>query len=173
MEASGMSVVIVETVGIGQADTEVMRVAHAVMVVTIPGLGDEVQTSKAGLMEIGDIYAVNKSDLPGADAMVINLLGVVRDMKGRSPPVLKVSALKGEGVTTLFQALQAIRKKTLSPQGREVRLRTVRGVIIELAKKRVLDEFDEEVETSALRLAKRVEAGKLSVGEAARLLSER
>ena len=69
--------------------------------------------------------------------------------------------------------MQAIRKKTLSPQGREVRLRTVRGVIIELAKKRVLDEFDEEVETSALRLAKRVEAGKLSVGEAARLLSER
>jgi LAO/AO transport system kinase len=172
LEAAGMGVVIVETVGIGQADIEIMRVAHAVMVVTIPGLGDEVQVSKAGLMEIGDIYAVNKSDLPGADAMVINLLGMVSDMRGRSPPVLKVSALKGDGVTALFEAVEVIRKKTLSPQGREVRLKRVKGMITELAKRRLLDGFDERAEKNASRLAKEVEDRKISAGEAARLLSE-
>jgi LAO/AO transport system kinase len=172
LDAAGMGVVIVETVGIGQADVEIMRVAHAVMVVTIPGLGDEVQVSKAGLMEIGDIYAVNKADLPGADSMVISLLGMVRDIKGRSPPVLKVSALRGDGVTTLFEAVEVARKKTLSPQGKQVRLKSVRGMIIELAKRRLLDEFDRSAERSALRLAKRVEDRKLSIGEAARLLSE-
>jgi len=172
LDAGGMGVVIVETVGIGQADVEIMKIAHAVMVVTIPGLGDEVQVSKAGLMEIGDIYVVNKADLPGADSMVINLLGMVRDIKGRSPTVLKVSALRGDGVTTLFEAIEVIRKKALSPQGKQVRLKRVRETIIELAKRRLLDEFDESVERSALRLAKRVEDGKLSLGEAARMLCE-
>ncbi len=172
LDAGGMGVVIVETVGIGQADVEIMRIAHAVMVVTIPGLGDEVQVSKAGLMEIGDIYAVNKADLPGADSMVINLLGMVRDIKGRSPTVLKVSALRGDGVTTLFEALEVVRKKALSPQGKQVRLKSMRETIIELAKRRLLDEFDESVERSALRLAKRVEDRKLSLGEAARMLCE-
>ncbi len=172
LDAGGMGVVIVETVGIGQADVEIMRIAHAVMVVTIPGLGDEVQVSKAGLMEIGDIYAVNKADLPGADSMVINLLGMVRDIKGRSPTVLKVSALRGDGVTTLFEALEVVRKKALSPQGKQVRLKSMRETIIELAKRRLLDEFDESVERSALRLAKRVEDRNLSLGEAARMLCE-
>jgi LAO/AO transport system kinase len=172
LDAAGMMVVIVETVGIGQADIEIMRIAHAVMVVTNPGLGDEVQVSKAGLMEIGDIYAVNKGDQPGADSMVINLLGMVRDMKGRSPPVLKVSALNGDGVTALFQAVELVRSKAMSPQGRQVRLKSVRGMIVERARRRLLDEFDENVEKSALRLAKRVEDRRLSIGEAARLLSE-
>jgi LAO/AO transport system kinase len=172
LDAAGMEVVIVETVGIGQADIEVMRVVHAVMVVTIPGLGDEVQVSKAGLMEIGDIYAVNKADLPGADSMVINLLGMVRDMKGRSPAVLKVSALKGDGVPVLFDAVEALRKVAMSPRGRQIRLKSTRGMIIELAKRRLLDRFDAKVESSAERLAERVEDRKLSFGEAAKLLSE-
>jgi len=172
LDAAGMRVVIVETVGIGQADIEIMRIAHAVMVVTNPGLGDEVQVSKAGLMEIGDIYAVNKGDQAGADSMVINLLGMVRDMKGRSPPVLKVSALNGDGVTALFEAVELVRRKAMSPQGRQVRLKSVRGMIVERARRRLLDEFDENVEKSALRLAKRVEDRRLSIGEAARLLSE-
>ncbi len=171
LDAAGFGVIIIETVGIGQADIEIMKIAHTVMVVTIPGLGDEVQVSKAGLMEIGDIYTVNKGDLPGADAMMINLLGMVRDIKGRSPPVLKVSALKGEGVGTLFEAVEKERKKALSPQGKQVRLRSARGMVVELAKRRVLDGLEERVQKEATRLASEVVEGRLTFGEAADMLS--
>ena len=98
LDAAGMKLVIIETVGIGQSDIEIMKIAHAVMVVTMPGLGTTSRSRRLGSWRWRDIYVVNKSDLPGADAMVISLLSVVRDMKGKSPPVLKVSALKGEGV---------------------------------------------------------------------------
>ncbi len=172
LDAAGMDVVIIETVGIGQSDIEVMRVAHAVVVVTMPGLGDDVQVSKAGLMEIGDVYTVNKSDLPGADAMVINLLSVVRGMKGRSPPVLKVSALKGEGVGRLFDATEALRKKFLSPEGKEMRLRSVSGMIMELAKKRLLSEFEGKAITESAELASKVVDRKLTYEEAAGILAE-
>jgi len=171
LDASGTDTVIIETVGIGQADVEVMKIAHAVMVVTMPGLGDDIQVSKAGLMEIGDVYAVNKSDLAGADSMVINLLGMVRDMKGRSPPVLKVSALRGEGVGPLFAAVEGIRRKVLSPEGRGVRLRSTQGMIVELARRRVLDTFEERVRMS-LELARRVERREISMEEAAAELAE-
>src|SRR5208337_2049435 len=96
LDAAGFDLVLLETVGIGQSDIEVVGVAHAVIVVLMPGLGDDIQVSKAGLMEIGDIYAVNKGDLEGADSMVVSILSMVRDLKSRSPAVLKVSALKGE-----------------------------------------------------------------------------
>jgi LAO/AO transport system kinase len=171
LDAAGTEVVIIETVGIGQSDIEVMKIVHAVMVVTMPGLGDDIQVSKAGLMEIGDIYAVNKSDLPGADSMVINLLGMVRDMKGRSPPVLKVSALRGEGVAALFTAVERIRSKVLSPEGRDVRLKSTQGMIAELAKRRVLDRFEGRAESSR-ELAKKVENREISMEEAARELAE-
>ena len=114
LDAAGMDVVMVETVGIGQSDTDVVRVAHAVMVVLMPGLGDDVQASKAGLMEIGDVYVVNKADLPGADDMVVDLLVMARDFKGRNPSVLKVSAAKREGIETVVGALERIRARFLS-----------------------------------------------------------
>lgn len=172
LTAAGMDVVIVETVGIGQSDVEVMKIAHSVMVVTMPGLGDDVQASKAGLMEIGDVYVVNKADLPGADPMVVNLLGMVRDIKGRSPAVLKVSALSGKGADVLFQVLEGLRKKVLSPDGARARLRTTRGMLVELARRRLLDDFDERVEKKASEYAGRVEKNKLSLARAAKLLAE-
>jgi GTPase len=170
LDASGVEVVIIETVGIGQSDIEIMKIAHAVVVVTMPGLGDDVQVSKAGLMEIGDVYAVNKSDLPGADAMVINLLSVVRDMKGRSPPVLKVSALKGEGVSLLFEDIERLRGRFLSPEGREMRLRSVRGMIVELAKKRLLSDFEGRAVARAAELAVRVADRDMTYERAAETL---
>jgi LAO/AO transport system kinase len=172
LDAAGMEVVIIETVGIGQSDIEIMKIAHAVMVVTMPGLGDDVQVSKAGLMEIGDIYAVNKSDLPGADVMVINLLSMVRDMKGRSPPVLKVSALKGEGMDILFNAVETMRGRFLSPAGEEMRLRSVRGMIVELAKKKLLSEFEGTVFAMSVEVARKVADHKMSFEEAAELLRD-
>lgn len=172
LDAAGTQVVIIETVGIGQSDIEVMKIAHAVVVVTMPGLGDDVQVSKAGLMEIGDIYAVNKSDLPGAGAMVINLLSVVRDMKGRSPPVLSVSALRGGGVEPLFDAIEVLRRKFLSPEGKEMRLRSVRGMIVELAKKRLFREFEGRAFAKSTELATKVVDHSMTFEQAAGLLAQ-
>jgi LAO/AO transport system kinase len=172
LDAAGMEVIVIETVGIGQSDVEIMKIAHAVMVVTMPGLGDDIQASKGGLMEIGDVYVVNKSDLAGADAMVINLLGIVRDMKRRSPPVLKVSALKGEGMDRLFVAVEALRSRFLSPEGKEMRLKSAKGMMLELAKRRLIDDFEERTRGRASELSEKVTAHELTLEEAARRLAD-
>jgi LAO/AO transport system kinase len=173
LDAAGMDVVIVETVGIGQSDTDVVRVAHAVMVVLMPGLGDDVQTSKAGLMEIGDLYVVNKADLPGADDMVVDLLAMARDFKGRNPSVLKVSTTKREGIEAVVGVLERIRSGFLasdSEKGVEIRLRSIRGMITELAKRRVIVELEIRTDSKAEALAEEVMRRKLTVDEAADML---
>jgi LAO/AO transport system kinase len=173
LDAAGMDVVIVETVGIGQSDTDVVRVAHAVMVVLMPGLGDDVQTSKAGLMEIGDLYVVNKADLPGADDMVVDLLAMARDFKGRNPSVLKVSTTKREGIEAVVGVLERIRSGFLasdSEKGMEIRLRSIRGMITELAKRKVILELEIRTDSKAEALAEEVMRRKLTVDEAADML---
>lgn len=172
LDAARTEVILVETVGIGQSDIEIMNVAHAVMVVTMPGLGDDIQVSKGGLMEIGDIYVVNKSDLTGADAMVINLFGIVRGMKGRSPAVLKVSALNSQGIDVLFAAVEKVRTKFLSPEGQEMRLRSIKGIMMDLAKRRMVDAFEKRVNKHIPLLVDKVAEHRLSVEEAARKLAE-
>jgi len=166
LDAAGFDLILLETVGIGQSDIEVVGVAHAVIVVLTPGLGDDIQVSKAGLMEVGDIYVVNKGDMEGADSMVVSILSMVRDLKTRSPPVLKVSALKGEGFEPLVQSIDSIRERfTGGDSG--LRLKSIRGMILELAKGDVLEQFTRAAEAKADRLAKDVLAGKLSINQAA------
>jgi len=77
LEAAGYDVVIVETVGVGQSEVDVVRVADTVILVAVPGLGDDIQVIKAGIMEIGDIFAVNKADRPGADRVVREIRGML------------------------------------------------------------------------------------------------
>ncbi len=170
LDAAGMDLIMVETVGIGQSDTDVVRVAHAVMVVLMPGLGDDVQASKAGLMEIGDVYVVNKADLPGADEMVVDLLAMARDFKGRAPSVLKVSAAKREGIDAVVGALERVRSRFLasdSERGEEIRLRSARGMITELARRRVMLDLERKTESKVERLAEDVVRRRLTVEEAA------
>ncbi|MDG6981496.1 MAG: methylmalonyl Co-A mutase-associated GTPase MeaB [Nitrososphaerota archaeon] len=169
MDAAGFDMVILETVGIGQSDIEVVGVSHAVLVVLMPGLGDDIQVSKAGLMEIGDVYVVNKSDLEGADHMVVSILSLFRGAK-RSPPVLKVSALTGEGVEKLVGAVDAIRGR-LESGDQSVRLKSVRGMIVETARGAALARFASVSEKGADRLAERVLDGDLTVEAAAAKLS--
>jgi LAO/AO transport system kinase len=148
LDAAGTDLIIVETVGIGQSDTDIIRVAHAVAVVLMPGIGDDVQASKAGLMEIGDLYVVNKADLPGADDMVVDLMSMARDLKGRDPSVLKVSATRREGMDAVLTVIEKIRSKFLSASptdgGKEIRLRGARGMITELARKKALARIEEK-----------------------------
>lgn len=171
LDAAGFDLILLETVGIGQSDIEVVAVAHAVVVVLMPGLGDDIQVSKAGLMEIGDIYAVNKGDLEGADSMVVSILSMVRDLKSRSPPVLKVSALKGEGLEPLVSSIDAIRAR-FSGGDRELKLKSLKGMLLEMAKGDVLERFTSKAEARAQRLAKEVLAGKLTLSQAATRLEK-
>lgn len=165
MDAAGLDLVLLETVGIGQSDIEVVGVSHAVLVVLMPGLGDDIQVSKAGLMEVGDVYVVNKSDLEGADQMVVSLLTLFRGST-RSPPVLKVSALTGEGVDRLQGAIDEVRTRFMGGN-QELRLKSIRGMIIETARGEAMEKFAGISEARADRLARQVMEGKVSVEEAA------
>jgi len=113
LDAAGFSVVLVETVGAGQAEVDIARTAHTTVVVEAPGLGDEVQALKAGLLEIADVLVVNKADRPGAAQtaraleMVINRNAVRggADDNAWRPPILKTIALDGSGVPEVLEAI--------------------------------------------------------------------
>jgi len=169
MDAAGYDVILLETVGIGQSDIEVVGVSHAVLVVLMPGLGDDIQVSKAGLMEIGDIYVVNKSDLEGADFMVVNLLSLFRGGP-RSPPVLKVSALSGEGIDMLHDAIERIRRSFIAGDA-DLRLKSIRGMIIETARGAAMERLAVVSESKAEALARQVLAGRTTIEAAAARLS--
>ncbi|MCI4675815.1 methylmalonyl Co-A mutase-associated GTPase MeaB [Candidatus Mycolicibacterium alkanivorans] len=106
LDAAGFDVVILETVGVGQAEVDVISVAHTVLVVSVPGLGDDIQAIKAGLIEIADIHVVNKADRPGADLTVKQLresLRLAHGLAGKwDVPILKTTASDGDGVPELL-----------------------------------------------------------------------
>jgi LAO/AO transport system kinase len=109
-DAAGRDPVIVETVGVGQAEVDIVQIADVSVVVLAPGLGDDVQALKAGVMEIGDIFVVNKADLPGADKLaqiVEGLLALGSREDGWTPPVIKASAGddRDDGVAAVREAI--------------------------------------------------------------------
>jgi LAO/AO transport system kinase len=125
LEAAGFTRVLIETVGVGQSELEVAEAADTTLVVLVPESGDAVQAMKAGLMEIGDVFAVNKADRDGAEAAAHALrsmlhLGVWRD--GWEPPVLLTSAQSGQGVPELAAAIER-HVAHLSDEGRLARRR--------------------------------------------------
>lgn len=165
LDASGHDLVLLETVGIGQTDIEVVNVSHAVVVVLMPGLGDDVQVSKAGLMEVGDIYVVNKADLEKADQMVVSIMSLFRGT-GRSPPVLKVSAISGAGIEGIHKAIDEIRKK-FTEGDEALRLKSIGGMIVETARANATAQFTALSKSRVERLARRVLAGEMSIETAA------
>lgn len=106
LDAAGFDVVILETVGVGQAEVDVISVAHTVLVVSVPGLGDDIQAIKAGLIEIADIHVVNKADRPGADLTVRQLRESLRLAHRKAGawevPIIKTTATSGEGVALVL-----------------------------------------------------------------------
>ena len=110
LDAAGKSVVIVETVGVGQDEVDIVRLADVSVVVLVPGTGDDVQALKAGIMEIADVYVVNKADRDGADRMVSSIesnLALQADAAGAwRPPIVKTTATTGAGVAELWQAIR-------------------------------------------------------------------
>lgn len=112
LDAAGFDAVYVETVGVGQSEVEVVELADTVAVVVTPGMGDDIQAAKAGLLEIGDVYVVNKSDLAGADEVVRHLMSMLAlaAQPRWHAPVVACSAASGEGVVAVVDALDAHRR---------------------------------------------------------------
>lgn len=110
LDAAGFDYVLVETVGVGQSEVEVAGQADSTMVLLAPGMGDGIQAAKAGILEIGDLYVVNKSDREGADKVrrdLRSMLGLAERREGAwRPPVLKTVASTGEGVADVVDALE-------------------------------------------------------------------
>jgi LAO/AO transport system kinase len=135
MDAAGYDPIIIETVGTGQAEVEVMRTAQTVLVVVAPGMGDDIQAIKAGILEIADIFVVSKADKPGADQAVAELAMLLSlDPDRRKAlwriPILKTSALKEQGIAQLVDAIQQHRQ-ALSENG-QLEQRTQRQARSEL-----------------------------------------
>jgi LAO/AO transport system kinase len=113
LDAAGKDIVIVETAGAGQSEVEIIKVAQTIVVMHAPGLGDEIQAIKAGIMEIADVFVVNKADRENANATAIDIQAMLQlsnKKGGWKPPVLKTVALTGEGVPELIEKLEEHRR---------------------------------------------------------------
>lgn len=112
LDAAGCEVVLIETVGVGQDEVEVARLADTTVLLLVPGMGDDVQTFKAGVMEIADLFVINKADRSGSDRVeqeVMAMLSMAARNDGWRPPILKTVATTGEGIAALRQSLEQFR----------------------------------------------------------------
>jgi LAO/AO transport system kinase len=128
LDAAGFDEILVETVGVGQDEVEVFRLAESCVVVMTPGMGDDIQAIKAGLMEVADLFVVNKADRPGAERVVQELLQMLElgEHGAWIPPVLKTVATSGKGVDELESSLLSHREFLSGPDGATRRLARVR-----------------------------------------------
>jgi GTPase len=141
--AAGYEVVLIETVGVGQDEVEVARLADITVLLLVPGMGDDIQTFKAGVMEIADLYVVNKADQAGADAVeqeVRGMLSLNMRPDGWRPPIIKTVATTGQGVEDLHLALEQFR--AFSENGEVKRMRRKehwRSRLLELLRQTLLE----------------------------------
>ncbi len=127
LDAAGKAIVLIETVGVGQDEVDIVRTADVSIVTLVPGTGDEVQALKAGIMEIADIFVVNKADRDGADrtaASIEAMLSLETFADGRwRPPIVKTEATTGKGVEELAETIRRFRAHTASTLGDRRRAR--------------------------------------------------
>ena len=112
LDAAGKDQVLIETVGVGQDEVDIVRLADCVVVVMVPGMGDDIQNMKAGLMEIGDIFVLNKSDREGADRLeqeLLAMLSLVMPRDGWQPPVVRTIASENKGIDVLAATIAKFR----------------------------------------------------------------
>jgi LAO/AO transport system kinase len=141
LDAAGYDPIVIETVGAGQSEVEIARLAETTVVVEVPDMGDEVQAIKAGLLEIADVIAVNKGDRPGADRAARQLRAMLSTAGGRverkPPPVLVTTATTSEGVSGLADAIEQHRATANLPEQARTRARNqLRRALADLALRR-------------------------------------
>jgi LAO/AO transport system kinase len=161
LDASGRDLVMIETVGVGQAEVDIVTLADVTVVVLVPGMGDDVQTIKAGIMEIADVFVINKSDRDGAERVEREIHAMqslaMRD-DNWTPPIVKTVASDGTGIPAVLQAIESYRAHlSKSELGRNRRIENWRKRITEMLRD---------------ALFQRVVTGYLSHGEARRYAAE-
>ncbi|MEU7635643.1 MULTISPECIES: methylmalonyl Co-A mutase-associated GTPase MeaB [unclassified Streptomyces] len=185
LDAAGCDVILVETVGVGQSEVEIASQADTSVVLLAPGMGDGIQAAKAGILEIGDVYVVNKADRDGADATARELnhmlgLGEARAPGDWRPPIVKTVAARGEGVDEVVEALEKHRawmeehgvlaRRRLARAAREVEtiaVTALRSRIGDLSGDRHLDALAERIvagETDPYRAADELVEGLTNGG---------
>jgi LAO/AO transport system kinase len=176
LDAAGYDMVVIETVGVGQDEVDVVRAAHTTVVVSAPGLGDDIQAIKAGLLEIADVHAVSKGDRQEADKTVSDLksmlgLGLPAAGLRRSVPVVKTCAPKEEGIAELLAAIDAHRQYLISSGEYEPRCQAIRERRMLKAAEHVLhDEFERHREGRMAGLLAQLATARISPQTAARQL---
>ena len=143
LDAAGKKQILIETVGVGQDEVDIVRLADCVLVVLVPGLGDDIQNMKAGLMEIGDIFVLNKADREGADRLEEQLhamLSLVMPRDGWHPPALRTVATDNKGIDALAAAIAKFRAHfESSSQRAQEHAEHWRNRLLELLEARILD----------------------------------
>lgn len=151
MDAMGKDIILVETVGVGQDEVEIVHTAHTSLVILVPGLGDDIQAIKAGIIEIADIFVINKSDRDGTDRVERDLrlvleMGRKRE-DGWEPPIFKTEAISGKGIFELVYGI--VRHKQALEQNkrleRKLRERT-KTTFLEILESEVMAHFVEKLE---------------------------
>jgi LAO/AO transport system kinase len=151
LDASGRDLIMIETVGVGQDEVDIVRLAEITIVILVPGMGDDVQTIKAGIMEIADIFVINKSDRDGADHVereIRTLQSLAMRHDGWTPPIVKTVASQGIGIEELASAISdyeaylqkenlALNKKVENWQERLLEM--LREALLEKAREQMLD----------------------------------
>jgi LAO/AO transport system kinase len=178
LDAGGYEIIIIETVGVGQDEVDIVRAAQTTVVVSAPGLGDDIQAIKAGILEIADIHAVSKGDKPEADRTVSDLknmlgLGVALTGKvvGRLLPVIKTCSPRNEGIAELASAIDAHREYLTSSGEFERRRQAIRERRMLKAAEVILhDEFEHHREGRMAALLAELANGHISPQTAARRL---
>ncbi|WP_030688371.1 methylmalonyl Co-A mutase-associated GTPase MeaB [Streptomyces sp. NRRL B-1347] len=179
LDAAGCDVVLVETVGVGQSEVEIASQADTSVVLLAPGMGDGIQAAKAGILEIGDVYVVNKADRDGADATARELnhmlgLGETRKPGDWRPPIVKTVAARGEGIDEVVEALEKHRawmeeRGVLASRRVSRAAREIETIAVTALRERIAD-LHGDVRLSAL--AERIVAGELDPYAAADSLVE-
>jgi LAO/AO transport system kinase len=165
LDASGKEIIFIETVGVGQAEVEIAKLASCTLVVLMPGMGDDIQSLKAGLMEIGDIFVVNKTDredAPRFEQQLLSILQIVPDRNGWKPPVVKTVAIEDKGVDDLVEEIARFRENSEGSQDQPARqLVYWKGWLLRLLQTRLTDRIigerlsESEFEKLAVQVASR------------------
>jgi LAO/AO transport system kinase len=137
MDAAGFDIVLIETVGVGQGEVEIAKTADATLVLVVPGMGDDIQVMKAGIMEIGDLFVINKADHPGADkteAELNSLLSMSVRPDGWNPPIIRTVASSGSGIGECIQAIAKYRSfRSDSALRKDAAVQVLKERLLELA----------------------------------------
>jgi len=151
MDAMGKDIVLVETIGVGQDEVEVVHTAHTSIVVLVPGMGDEIQAIKAGIIEIGDLFVINKCDREGTDKMERDLRMVLemgrKHEDGWEPPIFKTDAILGKGIVELIFGIYRHKQALEQSKGFKKKLREkMKATFLEILKTEVMAHFVERIE---------------------------